>query len=408
MGWLDAIPPETLLENGALTTVIYPNDSLLNNHALRLRLTGLADENVAILTSEMPPNAERATWERIGRDRVALLLISARKLQSITTLSQLIQQPRLGPIFVEQAHLALPYLWGPQSATPATTPYTKLVALFREQWTSHPPLMLFSGPMPAQYTAALQSTFMLSTPQHLDWQLPIPQLRMTIEACFTGHQKFQRLLRFLGSETPGPISAYPAAQSTASVSVVACANRKQVLDLERRLLNRNPIVIHRQLAPEEKELRLMEPLHEREALIIIERDMLAELPLPLFFLDTLKIIHWQLPWSCEALAQQVLLATRQSETPIEALVLYTKEDYTTQKEVLAYHYAQYPSAKGIARDHLTRVRHATVRQAECRRVQVENWLAGYQPRREPCHCCDRCQDPPASSLWRKCLNTFLY
>lgn len=391
--WFDAVPWDTLIDPQALTLAVYPNYTLLKNHLFRLSLQGIPSHQYVALTGDLPPHAQRIIWQQVAQAQIPLLMLTARKLQSINTLSQLIRHPRLGPIILEQGHLVLPHLWGPI----IRNPYEKLVQLFMEQWPTHPPLAVFAPPLPLREQQLLTSSLNLRHPTAETASLPLDRLQIQVRLCFIPWQKQNALFDFVNTENP----------KTPSISIIICNSAKQVLQLESRLKNASPFCFHRYLDETEREMQLMQILHRDETVVVIENSMIAELPLYQIPFAQIRLMMWQLPWSCEALVQQILPAIHPDTQRIEALLLYSRDDLSRQKYWLDQ---QTPTsgAKSICFDHLNRVRHFYLRSVDCRQRQLKTWLNQPDSTDAKCGVCDACQNQQHSSLWRNLLKQVLY
>jgi len=388
--WFDLFPWQETLTPNALTLAVYPTESLLKNHALRLKLMGYTDDDFEVLTSDIPPHAERYLWERLAQGRTPLLLMTARKLQSIHTLSQLIRHPNLGPILIQQAHQVISHLWGPFS-----NPYMRLCDFFREQWQSHPALILFTNPMSQAHVSQLADYFALEKPLCHNAPLPLETSRLYVSRYITQHQKLKALRETLFMPQPGK-------------TLIVCHSPKAARTLEKYLHPLKPVVLHHQLDYAEREIRLLALLHEDESIILVESTMLAEVPTHLFYPDQLRMIHWQMPWSPEAMAQQVLPATRYADTTVETAILYTKEDFTLQKQWLKNHFSQDPAYRSSTVDHLTRLRLGLRATDTCRILQLKSFLGQDHSDPIPCKSCDVCLAEAPSSRWMNLAAGFLY
>lgn len=396
ISWFNALPLHSLIQSGSLTVVLYPAQSVLKQHCYRLRQMGLQDSDFAAITYDIPPHEERAIWERVHQLKVPLLLMTVQRFQSIATLSRLIRYPNLGRLILTQGHLAIPHLWGPSF----TSPYQHLTELFGAQWQGHPPLFILSQPLSQQYRELLASMFDLKDPQPLELPLPVESIRLRVQRCITQYQKLKHLKQFIRSN---PLEDRP--QGT----IIVCDSWKEMLHLEKRLHPIPVIVFHQRLEAEEKEMRLLQAMHEKEMVILLDSSTLLEFPTHLFPLNQLRIAHWQIPWSCEALMQQVLLALHPDNNQgIESLLLYSKEDYLSHKNYLVGKLSEVSSSKPIYLDQLHRIRHFCSTLTLCRRTELQNWLAGRHPGREPCGYCDNCKSRQNSSLWRNLLHSILY
>lgn len=394
MAWFDAFPVVNLLNPKSLSVVVYPNQSLLKNHVFRLKLMGLGENDFAAFTNDLPPHAEREIWEQVNHHQLPLLLMTAKKLQSLNTLSQLIQHPYLGPIILEQGHIAIPGLWGPVSYPP----YEGLSELFNEQWKGRPPLFVFHQPLSQPYQNILASNLGLDTPQTLDLSRSLDAIQLTVKRCLTAYQKLKALMEFMNRARPDVPKA----------TVVVCHSVKEINQLAQRLQLFDPIAIHHHLDAEERELQWMELMHRQDVMVILESSLFAEFPVHLFPFHQLQVIHWQMPWSLESLIQQTTAATHPNTQYQETLVLYTKEDYASQKQWLGRQLCEEAALKPIHRDQLNRVRHFCCNYSTCRGAQLANVLYGWQLQRPVCGKCDICLNPQNSSLWRNLLNPFLF
>jgi superfamily II DNA helicase RecQ len=390
--WFDAVPLQPLLSPDSLSLVVYPNQSLLKNHVFRLMLRGLQPQDFAALTLDMPPHEERDVWERVSRQEVPLLFLTARKLQTIKALSNLVRHPNLGPILLEQGHLVVPNVWGPFS----TNPYEKLTQLFKEQWPGHPPLHVFSAPLPLQEQEFLKAGFRLRYPQTQHAEIPLEELDLNVHRAIVPIQKLNALIDFIESGIESP-----------TASVIICHSLKQLLQLEKRLNAFSPLIFHRQVDTAQKEMQIMQMMHQPHAVILIESAMLSELPLYLIPFAEVRMALWQIPWSCEALIQQAMPAVHPETKTLSSLVLYLKDDYVSQKRWLSQQNSPQRSYS-IHRDHLNRLRHFCVKSNDCRKRQVANWLGQNAISTSNCNICDRCQQQGRSSLWRNLLNPILY
>jgi superfamily II DNA helicase RecQ len=394
MSWFDVLPLSSLIKPKSLTVVIYPHQSLLKQHCYRLQSLGVLDRDVVAITADMPPHAERDVWHRVDTCKASILLITAKRFQSITTISRLIRQPHLERLVLTQGHLAIAHLWGPAPESP----YANLAELLRTQWQGRPPLVVISQPLTRQYQELISSLFDLKEPRSINLPLPVNRLNIDVRRCITQYQKFRHLV----ASIKAPKNNVPGG------TIVVCHSARDVIQLERRLRPMPVITLYPQLESDEKEMRLLQALHEKDPVIIIESSMLLEFPFHQLPLYRMQLVHWQIPWSCEALMQQVLLAVPSDNISLDCLVLYTKEDIQAHRKHLTVKLSDVSTAKPIYLDQLNRLRHFCTASRECRRVQVQNWLTGWLPDTDTCGSCDICRTVGSSSLWRNLLNPFLY
>ncbi len=392
--WFEIFPLEILKYSKSLMVAIYPNESLLNNHVFRLKQMGQMDGRFESLTSQMPPHTQRAVFERIQRKEVSLLMITAKKLQTVNTLTQLIRHPFLGPLIIEQGHWVVPSLWGPV----VPHPYGGLVNLFQQQWPGRPPLFVFSHFLPLQYEEAVINQFSLRCHSPMRFLAATPSPTVRVERHITQYQKLKKLEYLVQN----------AIVRSSSATILLCHSLKDVFMLQKRLSAYISAVFHRDLEPQEKELLLMKLILDTNPFIIIETSMLSELPIHLWPYGHLQIIYWQMPWSCESLAQHLLVSTRYEKTAVEGVILYAKEDYQSQKQWLISHYSGENSLKSIEIDQLNRMRHFCRQSTCCRRVQLMDWLHCDSFSQVACGLCDVCQNPHNSSRWRNILDLFRY
>jgi len=389
--WFDVFPWQEAFDKKALTLVVYPNQNLLKNHAFRLHLMGAQDFET--LTSDTAPHAERYLWERLANGETPVLLMTARKLQSVYSLGQLIRHPNLGPILIQQAHQVVPHLWGP-----VANPYYKLCDFFQNQWPHHPPLILFTHPLNSTKLSQLAMHFMLKQPFAYRILMPLENLQLNVERHVTQHQKLRALKDRIGAPHP----------QTASITLVICQSLKAIYLLENALQRFHPTVIHHRLDERTCESRLLAVLQKDEPVVLLESEMLDKLPSHLFSAEEIHLIHWQMPWSPEAFVQQVLPATKNAHTMVKATVLYSKEDFIRQKNRLKSYFSEDFVSLSASVDHLNRLRLGYRSMGICRYIQLKNWLGERLKSTEDCKTCDVCLNRSVSSRWMNIISAFLY
>lgn len=395
--WFDIIPVNVLVKSRKLAVVVYPNYHLIHQHIARLRQMGFQEKHYAVLTSNTAPHAERMIWERLKQADLPLLFITAQKFQAFQTLTQLVQFAHLGSVIVEQAHLAISHLWGPSSIQA----YHTLAEFFHHQWQNRPALFLFSHPLSLQYRELLQTTFRLNSPAVSEVPLLFDNLTLQIQPVMTQYQKLRRITRqILASHSvTDPVR-----------TIIVCHSLKHIELLDARLSKIAPVfAIHRHMLPDDKESKMMQALHENQSVILVESNALSELPFHIYSRIPLRIIHWQMPWSIEALLQHSLIGSGNNQFSQEVQVFYSKEDFLTMKSQIKNRLQDDAASKTIYMDQLQRVRYFCIQSPACRLLQMQNWLLGGNGNRPVCQRCDRCSDPhDASSLWMKLLHLILY
>jgi superfamily II DNA helicase RecQ len=364
MAWferLSTVERQQIEASGKLTVVVYPDQNLLQSHEQRMRK--FSGRWVAF-TSEMPPHAEREAWEQVRQQKVSGVLITAQKLQSSNALEHLIKNPKLGMLILEHGHLGVPHI----NVMSRYNPYSALPELFSSQWPERPPLVVCTLPISPISKTVLETQLGLKTPQFQDFPFRFERFQMAVKCCLTEYQKFKVLLDFIKP---------PLTEENEAILVI-CQSATQVLQLQQRLKHIHPSVV------------------------LIERAKLSTFPLHQLSASRLKVLHWQIPTGFESLIQQVMLAIPSSTTLISQLVLYTKEDYQTQKSSLS-------SQQQALKEELKRVRGFCIHPGPCRRVQFQTLLNGIDKASlESCNACDACQNGENSSLWRNLLKRILY
>lgn len=393
MAWFDALPLSPQIHSGALTVAVYPNQRLLQNHMWRLRRMGLSEMEFAAITADLPPHAERHLWNQIHEQQLPLLLLTARELQSVNTLGQLVNHTNVGSLVIEHAHLAIPGLWGPQQ----TPTYEALSQLLQSQWQGRPPVSVCSQAIPLQYQSMLISRFGLNQPKRLNTLPLITDLNFTVERYLTQHQKLNALRRFI----------QPTESGSSRITLVVCQSTADIHHLEKRLSPMPTLVFHHRLDNSTRLAHLTQLLQEPSSVVLVESAMLSELPTHLLPVTEIGIVHWQLPWSLESLIGQTLIAVPRHCTRLSGVLLYTREDYSVQKRRLSSQ-LQKAQTSTIHKDCLSRMRHFCIDSKICRRGELERALQDVGTEMPFCKTCDVCNDQGDSSLWRNILNLFLY
>ncbi len=394
MAWFDVMPIAELTPSDKMTVVLYPNHSLLNHHLARLEDMGWTRDKVDALTADMPPHAERDLWDRVSRGKVSLLLMTVGKFQSVKTLSELLRHSKLGAFILEQAHLALPDLWGPQT----DLPYDKLADFFKEHWQNRPPLWICSGVLPQQFHAYLMSRFDMRQTHIQTLKTSVATNRMAlVKRCITRYQKLRITRDFIRIHFPEPLT----------LNLIVCATARQVKEIALRLTPLSTVSYHHQMGPDEREACWKHLMLGTEQVVIVEQSMLHELPIHKFPILRLRTLVWEIPWSCEAFLQMVFQAAPAESTRVETLLLYTKEDFLQLQSRTKNPMLDFMPEKTIFQDHLNRMRHFCLNNLLCRQVQIRQWLAPQQFGVPACGLCDACNRQP-SSLWMKLFGRVLY
>jgi len=433
--------PALLMLNGMAISIV-PDSASIQYNLSRFKAAGWNFPEICFLDGSQMPHEERAIRDAINRNRIRILYITPERFSSLTFL-ELFVRSSVSFLMIEEADRFLP-------DNPDFARYERLRSQGLAAIRSLPPVVLLTAPMRMErqklliqrlgFTLDHQLSSREAKPITLiETALPTAHVAINVVPLWSEHQKFERLIAYLsGNPVPGRIGhlhkqnpvliqAGDAAQSEklgASLvdygfESVYIVNRRQSLHRQQhawQLAQEKPdaIIVNGNQSSQD-----WKPSHGLSRQVIYWRppNSLDSLTASLFryiipdavdqksakknttttLAEDLSFMDEEVPQSFLSKVEinptlDVLIpqSIQSREARIEALILYTREDYSHVIQNIRQNQQLSTESKQERILALKRFRH-WVLSGECRVTNLLQHSIGDTDELEPCGNCDRCQ-----------------